>query len=325
MTVLTEAVHPGAYLISEARGLRSREEVYIEESTTVVAGQVLGRTVNEGTAPTTPRATAVANAANAGNATLALDATEPVQPGAQDGVYQVVCAVAGTTTAEWEVFDPQGILIGHVADAATFNDQIKFVPTHGGTASVVGDSFQVTVGKEAIGAVVAAALGNTGNGAFTLDATNPVNFATAQPGVYKAICTAVATNAGTFTVYDPNGTSLGTVTVGGSAFNTQIKFTIGDGSEDFVLDDEFDIAVSINEVERDLYAPLNLTATDGTQNAAGVAMYPITTGASSPAPTTAHVRDCEVRFADLTWPTGITANQQAVAIEQLRQAGIICR
>jgi hypothetical protein len=323
MTVLTEAVHAGAFIVSEANGRQSREEVFIEASETVYAGSVLGKTVNQGSAPNTPRAAATASAGNTGNATIAVDATEPVQPAAQDGTYTVLGLVGGTTTAEWEVFDPHGISLGRVETGATFNNQIKFVITAGGTASAVGDGFAIAVGVEAETAVASEQLGMVGQGSITMDATAPVNFATAQPGLYSAVCTATA-SGGTFTVYDPDGNSLGTVAAG-ATFNTQIKFVIAASGTDFALGDTFLIEVALGEIDRFLYAPLDLSGTDGTQNAAGVAVYPITTTSAGPGATAAIVRNAEVRLADLTWPSGITATQQAIAIEQLHGLGIICR
>lgn len=320
---LIEAVHPGAYLISEARGLRSREVVDIAVSETVVVGQVLGRRAVAATGGA--RVSVAAAAGNVGDGAVTPDGTAPVAASAIDGVYEVEFLTTGAT-AQFQVTDPKGIIVGTGAVGTTFNGPIKFaIADDSSHHYTVGDRLLFTVGIEVLTAAASAAEGNTGNGVLTLDASTPVNVSTAQPGLYKAICTAVATNAGTFTVYDPNGNSLGTVTVGGSAFNTQIKFTIADGAEDFALDDEFDITVSIAEVSAFEYLPLNLSGTDGTQNVAGIAMYPVVTGSTARAPITAHVRDAEVRLSDLAWPSGITAAQEAAAIQQLRQLGIICR
>src|SRR5258706_15541199 len=51
---------------------------------------------------------------------------------------------------------------------------------------------------------VAADAGNTGNGVFTLDVTNPVS-AAARDGIYRVVCIAVAANGGSFAVFDPEG------------------------------------------------------------------------------------------------------------------------
>lgn len=75
---------------------------------------------------------------------------------------------------------------------------------------------------------------NTGDG--TVGSTAVV--AGALPGEYRAVCTATATDGGTFTVYDPNGIRIGTVDVG-VAFDNGIQFTISDGAADFALGDKF--------------------------------------------------------------------------------------
>lgn len=84
--------------------------------------------------------------------------------------------------------------------------------------------------------------GNTGNGTITMDAVAPKS-ADAIAGVYQVRCTTAAVNGGTFTVTDPTGATLGTVAVG-ATFNNKIKFTIADGSTDFILTDGFDVIVT---------------------------------------------------------------------------------
>ena len=78
------------------------------------------------------------------------------------------------------------------------------------------------VGKTAVVAQVtssAAADGsNTGNGVITLDATAPVA-AGAKHGVYRAVNELVATNSGTFVVFDPDGIEIGRVAVGATFSN----------------------------------------------------------------------------------------------------------
>jgi hypothetical protein len=105
------------------------------------------------------------------------------------------------------------------------------------------DSTTLSFSGNATGATQAGSLGsskdvtNTGNGTISgLSALSGV-----QLGNYRAVCTAAATNAGTFTVTDPLGNTLGTVTVGGAAFNNQISFTIADGTTDFIVGDGFTI------------------------------------------------------------------------------------
>ena len=48
MTVLTEGMHTGEYLVSEASGTRSREVVTLVSGQSVVAGEVLGKITASG-------------------------------------------------------------------------------------------------------------------------------------------------------------------------------------------------------------------------------------------------------------------------------------
>ncbi len=170
----------------------------------------------------------------------------------------------------------------------------------------------------------AADASNTGNGTITLDGTAPVA-ASAQNGDYRVVCVAVAANGGEFAVNDPNGVEIGRVAVG-ATFNNQIKFVIADGATDFAAGDAFTVSVGI-ETEGDReYGALDVAATDGFENAAGIAMYAVTTDGTNTADFTAFVRGpAQVRASDLTWPDGITAVQQAKATEQLLALGIVLR
>jgi len=67
---------------------------------------------------------------------------------------------------------------------------------------------------------------------------------------------------------------------------------------------------------------LNLSGTDGSQIAAGVLVYSVTTDGSTEKEVAVLVRHAEVRTSHLTWPVGITDTQKTAAAKQLRAAGI---
>ena len=67
---------------------------------------------------------------------------------------------------------------------------------------------------------------------------------------------------------------------------------------------------------------LNLSGTDGSQIAAGVLVYSVTTDGSTEKEVAVLVRHAEVRTSHLTWPVGITDTQKTAAVKQLRAAGI---
>lgn len=102
-----------------------------------------------------------------------------------------------------------------------------------------------------VGRILAAGIAQrftgTGNGVLTPDGSTPV-LAGVQEGRYVAICGEPGTNAGQFTVYDPQGVPLGVHTVAGSAFANQIKFAIADGATDFVAGDTFELFVRAGSV-----------------------------------------------------------------------------
>ncbi|CAG9194227.1 Putative phage protein Gp19 [Paraburkholderia caribensis] len=192
-------------------------------------------------------------------------------------------------------------------DPMTFSGAVKHLPG------------EVVARKAGGTAAAAAKAGNTGNGAFTLDATTPV-LPNAQAGVYVVRCTAAAANSGTFRVFDPTGDVIGDVVVG-QTFSDGIKFAIADGATDFVVGDEFDVTVSLLSAS---LVPLNPTATDGTQIAAGIGFgtYDATL---ADVPGLAVVRDAEVNGGELIWPAGITTAQLNAAKGQLAALGIITR
>jgi len=162
---------------------------------------------------------------------------------------------------------------------------------------------------------------NTGMGVLTMDATTPL-LAGVLPGVYTATCTVASAGAGTFQVTAPNGTVLGTVTVGGAAFATQIKFTIADGAPDFVVGDQF--SIEVGPISPATVVALNLGASDGSQNAAGILLF--TTDATAVAvKTTMIAREAVLSSYGLTWPAGITEAQMDAAVAQLGAKGIQVR
>lgn len=155
---------------------------------------------------------------------------------------------------------------------------------------------------------------NTGSGTIAMAGTGVVSGA--QLGMYSV----VAASATTFAVTDPYGNSLGTATAG-TAFSNQIAFTITAGETAFVAGDEFSIEV---EVLSAVFVPLNPSASDGSQNAAGIA-FGFTDATNNVKLETVVTRACEVNASELIWPAGITESQLASATEQLAALGIISR
>lgn len=178
---------------------------------------------------------------------------------------------------------------------------------------------KANTGTIAVGTPV---LTGTGNG--TLTKAVPAYSATAQEGTYTVRAVEKTTDSAEFVVVRPDGTIDGHAVVG-VAYDGQIKFTIADGATDFDQTSSWAVPVTIADPAAvGSYKPLDLSATDGTQTAAAIAMYPL--GSTDTYRYIAGlVRDCEVIGAELEWPVGIDANGKAAAIAQLAAQGIIVR
>lgn len=135
-TSYTEALHAGAFLVSEANGHRSRETVTVLSGQTLKAAAVLGK-VTKGTA------TGAAVAGNTGNGTIT--AAPTVGANAKVGTYRLTCIEPATNAGEFQVEDPDGVVIGVATVAVEFTTHLTFTIADGGTDFAAGDSFTITV------------------------------------------------------------------------------------------------------------------------------------------------------------------------------------
>lgn len=209
-----------------------------------------------------------------------------------------------------------GEYLGYEADHDRSHDQITVALSQTLVAGQV-------IGKLAVGVpvVTASAVTGTGNGVLTLAGTPYV--ANCQPGVYKVVFIEPIANLGTFQVFDPNGKFVNQGFVG-TAFSTQIAFTIADGSTDFLAGDNFSITVAPATTYGQVVA-YDPAATNGAQFAAGVLFAPVTTSGSATKRGVITARAATVNGNCLTWPSGISAANKAVAIAALNALGIIVR
>lgn len=132
---VTEGAHAFEFLLSEANGARSRQNIVIAASQTLVAGAVLGA-VLLGAATVTAGATVGTGTGSIG--TVTADA------GAPAGVYQVVIIEPGSNAGTFEVFKPDGTLDGTGTVAVAYNGSINFTLADA-TDFVAGDHIPVTV------------------------------------------------------------------------------------------------------------------------------------------------------------------------------------
>lgn len=138
MTVLTQGIQTGEWLLSEAEGQRSRDAgtVTVAGSVALPSGTVLGRL-------TVGAATAAAVAGNTGNGTMG---AVTVSAGAKPGVYKLTIVEPGTNVGAFIVEDPDGINIGHGNVASAFSaGGLAFTLADGSTDFAAGDQFTITV------------------------------------------------------------------------------------------------------------------------------------------------------------------------------------
>lgn len=143
----------------------------------------------------------------------------------------------------------------------------------------------------------------------------------AKPGTYKATIVETDTDAGKFTVEDPDGVTVGTGTVAVAFSGGGLAFTVADGATDFVTGEGFNIVVAPGSGK---YAVYDQDASDGTQIAAGVALA-AATASGADVEVAALVRHALVKDAGLKWPSDIDADEKTAALASLAALGIYTR
>lgn len=154
----------------------------------------------------------------------------------------------------------------------------------------------------------AAGAGNTGDG--TMSAV--VVSAEAEVGVYVLQATA----ATKFDVEDPNGVKIGVATAGTEFSKGGLTFTITAGGTPFVANDKFTITVTISALTYEEF--------DGTGEALGL-LYADVDATSADTNGTGIMRIAEVMDDAVTWKSGVTATQKALAKDQLAGRNIVFR
>lgn len=137
---LTEGVHAGGFMVSEANNTRSREKITILSGEDLDAGAVLG-VVNTGTAAAT------AFSGNTGNGAMgAITVSGP----AKAGTYNLIITEPATNAGNFIVLDPNGDFVGQGDVAAAFSaGGLAFTLADGATDFAAGDGFTIAVGVTA--------------------------------------------------------------------------------------------------------------------------------------------------------------------------------
>jgi hypothetical protein len=188
------------------------------------------------------------------------------------------------------------------------------------TAAAVSLSAGLVLAQRSIGTITAAKASGTGDGVVTA----PTLGARTQIGTYVLTCTAAAANAGTFSVFAPDGTRLADLTVGVAYTNSHLTaLTVADGATDWGVGAVVNVVVPAGDLS---WVPFTNAAG---LPAAGVLFARADIAASSTVAGTIFARDGEVNFAELIWDSSLTgtplATAQAAARITLAQSQIICR
>ncbi len=219
-----------------------------------------------------------------------------------------------TATIFTEAVHPMAPLI-----EAVHNLSIDEVVIAASQTIVVGQVLGATGQTSAETVAGAAAAGNTGTSTIGSVSAS----ATAQNGVYNIVLL-TAGSTGEFEVGRPDGTIDGVGKIG-TAYTGQVNFTITSGGSPAV-GDNFSVTVTRPFGETgEQFEAWNPAATDGSQNASAIALYPATTAAGATQRIAALRRDGTARASDLTWNGSATAAQIAFATQQLAAKNIILR
>lgn len=136
MTTITEGLRNGEFIVSEAKGHRSREQIVLLAGL-LAAGTVLGKTA-------TSTATAAA-VVGAGNGAMSAVTTTP---DALQGVYTVKITKAAANAGDFEVLDPRNEVAGlGTVGVAYATGGLSFTLADGATDFAVGDTIKITVGS----------------------------------------------------------------------------------------------------------------------------------------------------------------------------------
>lgn len=138
MSIKTEGVHAGEFLLSEANGSRSRENIVIAAGAgQVAAGTLLAKIT------TSNALTATAASGNTGNGTVGASS---VTSEAVSGTYVLTITEAAEDGGVFQVTAPGGLSIGTGEAGQAFSAAgINFTLSAGATDFAEGDSFTLSV------------------------------------------------------------------------------------------------------------------------------------------------------------------------------------
>ncbi len=312
MASKTEGRYASEFILSEALGTLSRENITVLSGQDLSAGAVIGR-VNKGVGKA-----AIPAVVGTGNGVMsALFAGPEVEVGS----YVVTCITAATNGGTFSVTTPSGNLLPNAVVGTPYRSRhINFNIADGSTDFIVGDVFTIVV------TTGAAAVVGTGNGTISGLSLGP----DAKAGQYRVECIEAITNGGAFKVVSPDGetVAVGYIVAGAGgtlvlANQRQLNLTITDASTDFAVGDFFDVFV-YNQLAGGKIVAWDPTTYDGRHDAAGL-LYDNVDASLADKAGVIVARQAEVRKNDLQWASAITAQEKESAYLDLAALGIVAR
>lgn len=198
-------------------------------------------------------------------------------------------------------------------------EQATILNTTGSAVSLMAGH---VLAQRTIGAITAAKISGTGDGAVTA----PTVAARTQVGTYVLTCVAAASNAGTFQVVAPDGSRLADLTAGVAYTNTHLTaLTVADGAADWGVGAVVNVVVAAGDLSY-----VSFTNAVGLP-AAGILFEatPSLAASTGTARRAVAVRDGEINFAELIWDAslsgGTLTTAQAAARASLAALRIISR
>lgn len=139
--MLTETAHPGEFLLSEAPGALSRENIVIAASQTLESGTVLGQ-ISVGAVTVSAGAAVSGTGGTVGNGAIGAVTSDALAPA---GDYTQVFVASATDLGTFQVFKPDGSLDGVGKVGVAYNGTLNFTQADGSADFVVGDYRRITV------------------------------------------------------------------------------------------------------------------------------------------------------------------------------------
>jgi len=318
LATLTEGQHAGEFILGEAPGTRSRENVTVLSGQNLKAGAVVGRVTKGVGRVSTPTVVGTGN----GTASQVF-----AGPEVELGNYVLTCTAVVAHGGVFSLTTPSGKALpvltltpGAGGTTVYTSRHINFSITDGSTDFAVADAFTFVVSTTAP-LVIGTGSGTVGGLSLGPDA---------RTGNYRVENIEAITNGGRFKIVGPDGdvVAVGSIVAGAGgtlvlAAQRQLNITITDATTDFAVGDAFNVAV-FNQLAGGKAVAWDPLTFDGRDDAVGV-LYDNVDASAADLAGVLVTRDAEVIKGSLQWAAAITAAQKESAYLNLAARGVVAR